>query len=246
MRIISWNLNGLPATLESGCLKAVEKLRPDVLCLQEIRTEREPNVIKNYRHIWNHAVQSNYSGTVTITRYKPIFIDKGFDYSEGRIITTEFEKIFVVNVYVPNSQLNLKRHEYRLQWDEKFFDYICELKDEKPIVICGDFNVTRSALDVFESHDKMQAKELGFLSDERNNLELLLSEGFVDVFRELNPTTRSYTWWSNRLNQRDINHGWRLDYFIVSENLMEKISAVEHLTEILGSDHCPIMLELAL
>lgn len=246
MRIISWNLNGLIATLENGCFKVVENLRPDVLCLQEIRTEKEPTVIKNYRHIWNHAKQSNYSGTVTITRCKPLLVDRVFEDLEGRIITTEFEKIFVVNVYVPNSQLNLKRREYRFQWDEKFFDYICDLQGRKPIVICGDFNVTRSALDVFETNERMKIKEQGYLTDERNNLENLLAEGFCDVFRELNPKTRSYTWWSNRMNQREKNHGWRLDYFLVSESLMKKVSAVGHLTEIFGSDHCPIMLELNL
>ena len=120
------------------------------------------------------------------------------------------------------------------------------MRGEKPIVICGDFNVTRSELDVFETNERMKTQEHGYLSDERNNLESLLNEGFSDVFRELNPTTRSYTWWSNRLNQRKINHGWRLDYFLVSKNLLEKVSSVKHLTEIKGSDHCPILLELNL
>ena len=244
MRIVSWNLNGLPATLDNGCFKAIEILKPNILCLQEIRTDKEPTVIKNFRHIWNHAKQSNYSGTATITHYKPRSVNKGFGDLEGRIITTEFEKIFVVNAYFPNSQSNLKRREYRLRWDDEFHDYICSMSSRKPIIICGDFNVTRSPLDIFKSNERMQLKEQGYLTDERANLENLLDEGFYDVFRELNPTERSYTWWSNRMNQREINHGWRLDYFLISEELMSKVISMKHLTEIEGSDHCPIMLEL--
>ena len=246
MNIISWNPNGLLSTLENNSFQPVINLQPDFLCLQEIRTEKEPTIIKNFKHFWNHATPSNYSGTVTVSRYKPKKIDKGFDDSEGRIIATEFDKFSLVNVYVPNSQLNLKRRDYRLAWDDKFFDYILDLKQKKPLIICGDFNVTRSSLDVFESHEKMQLKEQGYLSDERNNLENLLREGFVDVFRELYPTTRSYTWWSNRLNQRDINHGWRLDYFLVQDFLFKNVTDVKHLNEIKGSDHCPILLELTL
>ena len=191
--------------------------------------------------------REKYSGTAILTNSCPLEIIRGFGDNEdieGRLITLEYENFYLINAYVPNSQQNLKRKSYRLEWDYKFYDYISELIEIKPIIICGDFNVTRSEKDFFEENKRAYWQEQGLISDERANLEELLNLGLIDVFREIYPEERSYTWWSNRLNRRSLNRGWRLDYFFVSEELREKIIEIKHLTNVEGSDHCPIMLEV--
>ena len=170
----------------------------------------------------------------------------GVKDTEGRIIVAELEGLYVVNAYVPNSQQNLQRHAYRMQWDEGFREFICSLKEEKPVIICGDFNVARTKLDIYPENMRQVWAEQGYASDERSNLETLIECGFTDAFRHLHPNERSYTWWSNRLNKRKQNRGWRLDYFLIDDDLLSNIRSVEHLHTILGSDHCPIVMEVQL
>lgn len=250
MKIISWNLNGLLSCVKNKSFLQLLDYNPEIICCQEIRTKEEPVIIKNYNHVWNHAEREKYSGTAILTNPElsdPLEITRGFGNNEdieGRLITLEYEDFYLINAYIPNSQLNLKRKSYRLEWDYKFHDYINELIETKPMIICGDFNVTRSEKDFFEENKRAYWQEQGLISDERANLEELLNLGLIDVFREIYPEERSYTWWSNRLNRRSLNRGWRLDYFLVSEDLREKIVEIKHLTNVEGSDHCPIMLEV--
>ncbi|MBR2179609.1 MAG: exodeoxyribonuclease III [Selenomonadaceae bacterium] len=249
MKIISWNLNGLQSCVVNKSFLPIKDQKPDIFCCQEIRTKEEMTMIEGYNHIWNHANRDKYSGTAVLTLSEPNEIIFGFGDNEdveGRLITLEYDEFYLVNTYVPNSQMNLKRKAYRLEWDYAFREYIENLILDKSVIICGDFNVTRSELDVFAENQRAFWQEQGLISDERANLEELLNLGLIDVFRELNPNERSYTWWSNRLNRRSLNRGWRLDYFLVSDDLRDKIIGMKHLTDIEGSDHCPLMLELEL
>ena len=247
MKIVSWNLNGLLSTLKNGAMGSILSANPDVICLQEIRTQQEPIIAEGYFHIWNHSQRDGYAGTAMLSKQKPVCIRYGFDDgddAEGRTITAEFEKCFIVNTYVPNSQQNLQRHAYRMQWDEDFREYICRLKEEKKVIICGDFNVARTDLDIYPENIRQYWAEQGYASDERSNFETLLECGFVDAFRHLHPDQRSYTWWSNRLNKRQQDRGWRLDYFLVDDELLPDICTVNHMQSIYGSDHCPIFMEV--
>lgn len=250
MKVVSWNLNGLLASLKNKAITPIAEQKADVICFQEIRTQEEPIILEGYFHYWNHGMRDGYSGTAILLQSEPIHIFNGFlnnfDDTEGRIITAEFEDIYVVNTYVPNSQQNLKRQAYRMKWDCAFRKHIQELMEGKPVVICGDFNVTRSELDIYEENVRQHWAEQGYASDERSNLETLLELGLHDVFRELYPNERSYTWWSNRLNKRLEDRGWRLDYFLLSEELMSGVQSIKHLNGIMGSDHCPIALEVEL
>lgn len=248
MRIISWNLNGLLSSVKNNSFEPIKKLSPDVVCLQEIRTKQEPEIIPGYTHFWNHSQRDGYSGTAVLSRKKPLRVIPGFGSGypdpEGRLLTLEFDNIYVINAYVPNSQKNLKRHAYRMEWDAALREYICELREEKPVVLCGDFNVAREDIDVYEENLRQYWAEQGYTSDERSSLEALLETGLTDVYRHFYPKKRSYTWWSNRLNKRSEGRGWRLDYFIVSNELLLRVSGISHLSDIGGSDHCPIMLEV--
>lgn len=248
MRIVSWNLNGLLATHENGALKILEDEMPEIVCFQEIRTNKEPVICEGYFHYWNHSNRDGYSGTAVLTWDKPIRVFNGFlnhrPDEEGRIITLEYDDFFLINVYVPNSQQNLKRKAYRLEWDEAFHEHVKVLMSDKPVIICGDFNVARCELDIYEQNSNQSSLEFGYATDEQSNLENLLEIGLVDVFRERYPGRRSYTWWSNRLNKRSENRGWRLDYFLVSDELYENVSDILHMNEVYGSDHCPILLEV--
>lgn len=248
MRIISWNLNGLLSSVKYNSFEPIKELLPDVVCLQEIRTQQEPNIIPGYAHFWHHSQRDGYSGTAVLSRSNPLRVILGFGDNypdpEGRLLTLEFDNIYVINAYVPNSQKNLKRHAYRMEWDAALREYICELREEKPVVLCGDFNVAREDIDVYEENLRQYWVEQGYTSDERSSLETLLETGFTDVYRYFYPNTRSYTWWSNRLNKRREGRGWRLDYFIVSNELLMRVASINHLSDIRGSDHCPIMLEV--
>lgn len=250
MKIISWNLNGLLASLKNGVMNVFEDMLPDIICLQEIRTQHEPVILDCYHHFWNHGEREGYSGTAVLTWEKPLRVFYGFlgdfDDEEGRLITIELEKVFVVNAYVPNSQQNLKRQAYRMKWDAAFREHISELMDDKPVIVCGDFNVAREDIDIYAENMRQYWAEQGYASDERSNFESLLEDGLTDVFRALHPDERSYTWWSNRLNKRQENRGWRLDYFLISDELMGSVKSVTHLSDVAGSDHCPIELEVEL
>lgn len=249
MRIVSWNLNGLLSSLKNDVIKPVLASGVDVLCLQEIRTQQEPTVADGYFHIWNHCERDGYAGTAILCKREPLRVQCGF-YGEadpeGRTLTAEFEECFLVNAYVPNSQQNLRRHAFRMTWDEGFREYVCWLREEKPVIICGDFNVARSELDIYPENMRQYWADQGYASDERSNMESLIECGFTDAFRHLNPDRRSYTWWSNRLNKRQQDRGWRLDYFLVDDDLMEQVRSAEHLTSVMGSDHCPISLEISI
>lgn len=250
MRIITWNLNGLLSSVRNDAFSAIQGLNPDVLCLQEIRTTKEPVILPGYHHFWNHSQRDGYSGTAVLTRQKPLQVISGFDGdgedSEGRVLTVELPDCFITCAYAPNSQKNLQRRAYRLKWDAEFRQLAMRLREDKPAILCGDFNVTRAEIDIYEENMRQYWAQLGYASDERSNLESLLEDGFVDAFRLLYPEERSYTWWSNRLNKRQDNRGWRLDYFLVDEAISHAIMDVKHLSEIHGSDHCPVLLEINL
>ncbi|CAK7087490.1 MAG: hypothetical protein ENTB_04234 [Enterocloster aldenensis] len=249
MKIVSWNLNGLLASLNGGAFAPIQLLQPDVLCLQEIRTQKEPSILSGYYHYWNHGHQEGHSGTAILTKQAPISVTGGFTGAfkdhEGRIQTAEFPKLYVVNVYVPNSQKNLNRHDYRMEWDAALLEYIRGLLSRKPVIICGDFNVARDETDIYPENMRQYWANLGYASDERSNFETLLEVGLTDAYRSLHPDTRCYTWWSNRKNKRQEDRGWRLDYFLVSDDLMRYVQKMEHLIDIQGSDHCPILLEFS-
>ncbi len=249
MKIVSWNLNGLIASLNSRSFDAIQLLQPDVLCLQEIRTQKEPAVLEGYFHYWNHGHQEGHSGTAILTKEAPISVTGGFSGPfrdhEGRIQTVEFAQAYIVNVYVPNSQKNLDRHNYRMEWDAALLGYVRELMSRKPVIVCGDFNVARDEVDIYPENMRQYWANLGYASDERSDFETLLEVGLTDAYRALHPDTRSYTWWSNRKNKRLEDRGWRLDYFLVTNDLMQYVHRVEHLADIQGSDHCPILLDFS-
>ena len=252
MRIISWNLNGLQSCVRAGAFKELEDMCPDIFCGQEIRTKQQSMVFdEGYDHFWNPAQREGYSGTVSASWDPPLSVLKGLGDElldrEGRILTLEYPACYVVNVYAPNSQRNMMRHQYRLEWDAAFRTFVCQLKEKKPVIACGDFNAPRLPIDVFPENMREYWAFQGYMSDERAGLEALLDEGFVDAFRYLYPEAEGkYTWWSNRLSKRMENRGWRLDYFFVDEAIKDKIKDVRHLVEVKGSDHCPIVLDIAL
>ena len=248
MRIISWNLNGLMAAMNNGALDFLAGLHPDVICFQEVRTQQEPTILEGYSHYWNHGNIEGYSGTALLTTEIPLRVSNGFtgDFpdEEGRVLTAEFEAFYLVNTYFPAPQENLRRRAFRREWDEALIDYVDELHEEKPVIICGDFNVAREPMDIFEGNMKQYWAQQGYTSDERSDFETLIDSGFTDAFRALHPGEQSFTWWSNRLNKRKENRGWRLDYFLVADELMRRVHDVRHFSDIHGSDHCPILLEV--
>lgn len=247
VKIITWNLNGLLSSIQNNVFAGIAELEPDVICLQEIRTQQEPVIVPGYHHYWNHGERDGYSGTAVLTRQRPLDALCGCGTvpdEEGRVLTLDFSECFVVNAYAPNSQQNLQRRAYRMNWDTEFYQYASQLSEEKPVIICGDFNVTRGELDIYAENQRQVWAQMGYASDERSNLESFLEMGFIDVFRHLYPDKRSYTWWSNRLNKRKENRGWRLDYFFVSEDIIPNIERMEHLEDVHGSDHCPVLLEV--
>lgn len=249
MEIISWNLNGLISCVKNGSFRAITELRADVVCCQEIRTKQQMMVLEGYRHIWHPSERDGYSGTLTMTRRSPENVIYGLGVEEldceGRVLTVELPDLYVVNAYAPNSQKNLLRHQFRSEWDEAFREFVCGLAEKKPVVAGGDFNVAMTDIDIYPENLRQYWAQLGYASDERSNLETLMESGFTDAFRHLYPSQKgAYTWWSNRLKKRQENRGWRLDYFFLSESIMPRLIGVEHLTGVMGSDHCPIMVEL--
>ena len=251
MIIISWNVNGLMACIDKNGFEPIEALQPDILCLQEVKTQRRPKVLPGYRHYWETGKREGYAGVLTMAKEEPLDVRMGLGQEsldrEGRIITLEYQAFYIINAYVPNAQDSPERRAYRGRWDEALFVFVQKLKECKPVIICGDFNVTRSAIDVFPENTRIQDQEKGYISVERDNLETLLDSGFVDAFRHLHPDQEgAYTWWSQRFEKRSKNDGWRLDYFLVDRQLAKRIHAAEHHTEIYGSDHCPIALKIHL
>lgn len=249
MKLISWNVNGLRSCLGKGFLDYVAAENPDVVCLQETKLQPEQAVFEldGYRRYFNSADKKGYSGTAILTKEEPLSVtyDFGDDIHrhEGRIITAEYPDFYLVCCYTPNSQDELKRLDYRMQWEDDLRVYLKELDAVKPVVYCGDLNVAHQEIDL--KNPKSNRRNPGFSDEERSKMTELLSCGFVDSFRYLYPdATGMYSWWSYRFNSRANNAGWRIDYFIVSEQLKDRIASAAIRADVFGSDHCPVVLEL--
>lgn len=249
MKLVSWNVNGFRAVMNKDFEASFASLDTDVLCLQEIKMQEgqidyEP---EGYHAYYNYAEKKGYSGTAVFSRIEPLTVNYGINIdhhdTEGRVITCEYESFYLVCVYTPNSQQELKRLEYRMQWEDDFRAYLMELDAMKPVVLCGDLNVAHNPIDL--KNPSANRKNPGFSDEERNQFTNLLESGFVDSFRHIHGNVEErYSWWSYRFNARSRNAGWRIDYFVVSEKLKEQIKDAEIYDQILGSDHCPVMLEL--
>lgn len=248
MKLISWNVNGLRACAGKGFGESFKALDADVVCLQETKMQAGQLDLEfdGYESYWNYADKKGYSGTAIYTRIKPLSVsnDIGIDEHdhEGRVITMEFDDFYLVCVYVPNSQDELKRLTYRMKWEDDFRSYVSGLAEKKGVVICGDLNVAHNDIDI--KNPSSNRHNAGFTDEERGKFNALLNAGFVDSWRMLNPDTVKYSWWSYRFKARERNAGWRIDYFIVSESMKDRISGAEIHNEIFGSDHCPVELDL--
>jgi exodeoxyribonuclease-3 len=249
MRLVSWNVNGLRAVLQKGFLDFVKEIDADIICLQE--TKAQPYQIdlelEGYHQYYHSALRKGYSSTAIYTRKKPLkekydFEDNYDHPNEGRIMTFEYDNFYLVNAYVPNSQDGLARLDYRMLWEDHMLEHLKKLDEHKPVIYCGDLNVAKEEIDL--KNPSTNRKNAGFTDEERDKMRRLLSNGFVDSFRYLYPDTIKYSWWSYRFNARKNNVGWRIDYFIVSERLKEKIIDSKILNEVFGSDHCPVVLEI--
>lgn len=248
MRFISWNVNGLRACVGKGFEESFSKLDADFFCLQETKMQADQLDLQfpGYESFWNFADKKGYSGTAIYTRQKPIQVTYGIGIDEhdheGRVITMEMEDFYLITCYTPNSQDGLRRLDYRMKWEDDFMDYLKRLDAVKPIILCGDLNVAHEEIDL--KNPKTNRKNAGFTDEERAKMTRLLSNGFIDSFRQLYPEQVTYSWWSYRFRAREKNAGWRIDYFIVSDRLLQRIKDAKIHTEILGSDHCPVELEL--
>lgn len=251
MKLVSWNVNGLRACLNKGFLEAFEALDADIVCLQETKMEQGQAEIDlpGYHEIWNSAQKKGYSGTAVFTRQIPKAQSLGMGVEEmdgeGRVILLDYEDFYLVNVYTPNSQRELARLDYRMEWEDTFRGFLQELDSRRPVIICGDLNVAHQEIDI--KNAKSNRRNAGFTDEERGKMTQLLEAGFSDTFRTLYPDREdAYTWWSFRANARERNIGWRLDYFLASNRLMEKVTAAEIHPHVMGSDHCPVSLEIDL
>ena len=244
MKLISWNVNGIRAILKKGFVQTLGELDADIVCLQEVKANPEQVAleIKDYRHFWNPAERRGYSGTVILTRVEALKVTPGIGVaqhdSEGRVMTAEFGDFFLVNVYTPNSQRALTRLDYRVQWDKDFLKYLKKLEKKKPVIFCGDLNVAHTEIDL--ANPKANVKNHGFTPEERAGFTSLVKAGFIDTFREFNQEGGHYTWWSQMNNARARNVGWRIDYFCISSSLRPRLQAAFILSEVMGSDHCPV------
>ena len=249
MKIISWNVNGIRAVMTKGFPDFVKKYNPDILCLQETKAhpDQVDELLHDYEHhFWNSADKKGYSGTAIFSKIKPLNVSYGGGIdvgdSEGRIVTAEFDEFFLVNVYTPNSKRGLARLDYRQEWDKLFYAYLKELEKSKPVITCGDLNVAHTEIDL--ARPKNNTKNAGFTQEERSGFQRYLDGGFLDTFRMFNQDPENYTWWSYMFNARAKNLGWRIDYFLASEKLKNNIISAEILNEVMGSDHCPVTLNL--
>ncbi len=250
MKLISWNVNGLRACLTKGFLDFFEKEQADIFCVQETKMQEGQAEIQldGYEQFWNSAEKKGYSGTAIFTKIKPLSVqyDIGIDVHshEGRTITLEFEQFYLVNCYTPNAQQELARLTYRMEWENDFREYLKGLSSKKPVILCGDLNVAHQEIDL--KNPKTNRKNPGFTDEERGQMTELLNNGFTDSFRYLYPDkTEAYSWWSYRFQARAKNAGWRIDYFIVSDALQENIQDSLIYADVLGSDHCPVGLNLS-
>ncbi|MCQ2546368.1 MAG: exodeoxyribonuclease III [Clostridia bacterium] len=249
MKLISWNVNGIRAAMKKGFLDFAKAEDPDVLCVQETKMqEGQAEVpLEGYHQYWFSADKKGYSGTAVFSKEEPLSVSYGLGIDEhdheGRAITCEYPDFYLVNVYVPNAQPELKRIDYRMSWEDAFRAYVKELEKAKPVVICGDMNVAHEEIDL--KNPKTNRGNAGFSDEERGKMTELLGAGFVDTWRHFNPDLAGvYSWWSYRANARANNAGWRIDYFLTSESLKDRLASVDILTEVMGSDHCPVVLEI--
>ena len=249
MKLISWNVNGLRAVMNKGFKEFFESIDADAICLQETKLQEGQIEFapEGYYTYWNSAVKKGYSGTVIFTKAKPINVTYGIGIEEhdqeGRVITAEYESFYLVDCYTPNSQRELTRLDYRMKWEDDFRKYLEELNQKKPVILCGDLNIAHNEIDL--KNPKTNRHNAGFTDEERNKMTELLGAGFTDSFRYLYPDkTDIYSWWSYMFHAREKNAGWRIDYFIVSDSIKDKIKESKILTEIMGSDHCPVELDI--
>ena len=249
MKLISWNVNGIRAVLKKGFLDFVEKEKPDVLCLQEIKAhpEQVDAILEGYKHhYWNPAQRNGYSGTAIFSKEKILSFQNGIGIKEyddeGRVLTVELNDFYLVDVYNPNSKRGLTRLEYRRKWNKALLNYLKKLEGKKPVIACGDFNVAHKEIDI--ANPSINHDSPGFTDEEREDFDSLLNTGFVDTFREFDKSPGKYTWWTYMFHAREKNIGWRIDYFIASKALMSRIKNSFILPKVMGSDHCPIVLEL--
>ena len=249
LKMISWNVNGIRACVTKGFLDSFRELDADIFCLQETKLQQGQIELPldGYHQYWNYAEKKGYSGTAIFTKEKPLSFFYGMDIphhdAEGRLITLEFEKFYFVTCYTPNAQDGLKRLDYRMDWEDCFRDYLVSLNKTKPVIICGDLNVAHNEIDL--KNPKSNRGNAGFSDEEREKFSHLLEAGFTDSFRYLYPDTEgAYSWWSYRFKAREKNAGWRIDYFLVSNRLCQRMQNASILNEIFGSDHCPVELIL--
>ena len=249
MKLVSWNVNGLRAIYKKGFEESFKKLDADIFCIQETKMQ-EGQIeldLQGYYQYYNYAERKGYSGTAIFTKKEPLNVSYGIGIEEhdkeGRVITLEFDKFYMVNCYTPNSGRELARLEYRMDWEEAFKKYLVELDKQKPVIICGDLNVAHTEIDL--KNPKSNKKNAGFTDEERSKIDSLLNTGFTDTFRKIYPDKEgAYTWWSYMFNARANNAGWRIDYFLVSDRISKNIKDAYIYSNIMGSDHCPVGLEI--
>lgn len=250
MKLISWNVNGLRACMNKGFEDFLRNSEADIFCVQETKMQREQATFDfpGYEEYWYSAEKKGYSGTAIFTKIKPINVTYGIGIEEhdheGRVITAEFEDYYVVTCYTPNSQRGLARLDYRMAWEDAFLAYLKILDSQKPVLVCGDLNVAAEEIDL--KNPKTNHFNAGFSDEERGKFRILKGSGFIDTFRHLHPEEVKYSWWSYMFKSREKNVGWRIDYWLVSERIVDKVSVAEIHNEIFGSDHCPVSIEINL
>ena len=248
MKFISWNVNGLRAVYQKGFEDTFKTLDADFFCLQETKMQAGQLDVHfdGYESYWNYADKKGYSGTAIFTKHHPINVSYGLGIDEhdheGRVITLEMDRFFLVVVYTPNSQDELRRLDYRMTWEDAFRNFLLKLNEQKPVIVCGDMNVAHEEIDI--KNPKSNRRNAGFTDEEREKFTVLLNAGFIDTFRHLYPDTVTYSWWSYRFQARQKNAGWRIDYFLTSKSLESQIKDAKIHTDIFGSDHCPVELDL--
>lgn len=251
MKLISWNVNGLRACVQKGFLAFFQDIDADIFCIQESKLQagQIDLDLEGYHQYWNYAEKKGYSGTAVFTKEKPVSVRYGIGMEEhdreGRVITLEFEDFYLVTVYTPNSQNELARLPYRMQWEDDFLKYLKQLEESKPVIFCGDLNVAHKEIDL--KNPKTNRKNAGFTDEEREKFTQIVSSGFLDSYRHFYPDEEGvYSWWSYRFKAREKNAGWRIDYFCVSESLKDKLLDAKIHTQVFGSDHCPVELDIDL
>ena len=248
MKFISWNVNGLRACVGKDFENQFKELDADFFCLQETKMQEGQLDLQfeGYESYWNYAEKKGYSGTAIYTKHKPLNVSYGMGVEEhdheGRIITLEYDQFYLVTCYTPNSQTELKRLDYRMTWEDDFRKFLKSIDAKKPVIICGDLNVAHEEIDI--KNPKTNRRNAGFTDEEREKMTVLLNDGFTDSFRYLHPDEVTYSWWSYRFKAREKNAGWRIDYFLVSDRIKEQMTEAKIHTEIMGSDHCPVEVDL--